>query len=551
MPKPVLSTIDDRTVDQLVGRFVEPGLPGVVVGISQANRPIYRKGFGLATMELPFGLTPSVRMRLGSISKQFTALGFLLLCERGQASLDDRLVKYFPEFHPVMHGITMRHLLGHTSGMPDACDIRFRLAGFEGGPNTCREILSLYRDIGKLESEPGTRWRYNNGGYMVISEVIERLAGQSLGDFLSDNVFIPIGMWDTVVRTWDTDFLPNSATPHATSGKGKFEKRYFGVDPAGAGSIMSTGDDMLRWLAHMDRPVVGSEETWNLIKTPQRLTNGFATGYGFGLFRGEYRGVEILGHQGGWIGGNSHMVKVPEVKLDIIVIANRSDVSSPLIVNGILDACISNLNPDSDALCAGQASSMWRTDQDTSLTSQPGAEGRTIRCNLQSPSTKRVMQLFGRGGHQIVSIDGYDIPFRRSSERKLVPIAVWGHNGQLVSFLGDPAAPASLSFTEFGDVDEFKPIPAAGDGKSSRITGRYVSDPARIVGDVAMREGALNLRVESRFGTMSYALDSIGPELWRVHSEISGFLDAVLRSAGDSFSINSWTGVSLEFRREP
>lgn len=553
MPKPALSTIDDRAIDELVSRFVEPGLPGVVVGISQSKRPIYRKGFGLATMELPVGLTPSVRMRVGSISKQFTALGFLLLCERGQASLDDRLGEHFPEFHPGTRGITMRHLLGHTSGLPDACDIRFRLAGFEGGPTTCGEILSLYREMGELESEPGTRWRYNNGGYMIISEVIERVAGKRLEDFLNDNVFVPIGMWDTVVRRWDTDFLPNSATPHTTTGKGKFEKRYFGVDPAGAGSIMSTGDDMLRWLAHMDHPFVGGEETWSLIRTPQNLTNGMSTGYGFGLSFGKYRGVEILGHQGGWIGGNSHMVKVPEVQLDIVVIANRSDVSSPVIVNGILEACISNLEPDSDALCAGQASSMWRMDQDASLTPQLSAGEHIIRCNLQSPTTKRVVQLFGRGGHQIVSVDGYDIPFRRSSERELVPIAVWSHNEQSISLFGDSAAPASLLFRDFGEVDEFKPIPAATYGNPGRITGRYVSHPARITGEIGVRDDVPQLNVESRFGTMSYTLEPIGPELWRVNSGISGFLDAILRFAdgGDSFSINSGTGVTLAFRREP
>jgi len=388
---------------------------------------------------------------------------------------------------------------------------------------------------------------------MIVSQVIERVTGRGLEDFLRENVFLPIGMWDTVVRRWDTDFLPNSATPHTTTGNGRFEKRYFGVDPAGAGSIMSTADDMLRWLAHMDRPVVGCPETWSLIKTPQILANGVSTGYGFGLSRGRYRGVEILGHQGGWIGGNSHMVKVPEANLDIIVIANRSDVSSPVIVNAILDACISDLTAEPDALCAGQASSMWRTDQDTSLKSQTGTAGLTVRCNLQSPRTKRVVQLFGRNGHQIVSIDGYDIPFRRSSEREFVPIAVWNHNEQSVSLLGDPVAPESLLFRDLGEVDEFKPIPAAQDGDVGRIVGRYTSHPAGIVSEISAKDAGPHLDVQSRFGTMSYSLEPIGSGLWRVNSEISGFLDAILRfgNGDDSFSINSGTGVALAFRRKP
>jgi len=493
-----------------------------------------------------------MHMRLGSITKQFTAFGFLLLCETGKASLDDRLEKYFPEFHRVTHGITMRQILGHTSGLPDACNIRFRLAGFEGEPNSAAEIIAQYRSLSRLQNEPGTKWRYNNGGYMIASEVIARVAGTGFKEFLAENVFSPIGMWDTLVRPWDTDFLPNSAMPHTMTPQGRFEKRYFGVDPAGAGSVMSTADDMLRWLEHMDRPIVGSRQTWSLMKTPQLLSNGVSTGYGFGLSSGTYRGMKTLGHLGGWIGGNSYAVKLPEVELDLVVISNRNDVSCGVVANRILDACISNLAAVPGAVPGGEVVAMFRSKPDEDVRSNAGVSARWLTGDFYSPKTGRVVQLFGGGDHQVVSIDGYDAPFRRATERELLPSAVWSPSKQSVSLLGDPEHPASIQLTDFGETDELSEIPTGRAEDPQRTVGRYqaVSLSARV--EVTVRDGVAHLRTESQFGSMTYRLKCLGHGFWRMNSGLSTFLDAILRFGADytQFELNAGTDVTLEFRRE-
>ena len=108
--------IDGLKLDAIFAQLDQCERPGAAVGIAVGGKPVYRKGFGLANMELPLALCPSMRMRIGSTSKHFTALAYLLLCEEGQAHEDDPVLKYLPELHAVTHAITMRQLMGHLSG---------------------------------------------------------------------------------------------------------------------------------------------------------------------------------------------------------------------------------------------------------------------------------------------------------------------------------------------------------------------------------------------------------------------------------------------------
>src|SRR6185503_9399615 len=114
------------------------------------------------------------------------------------------------------------------------------------------------RDIDDVSAAPGTTWSYNNGGYLKLSVAIERITGESLENVLRKRIFEPAGMHDTLLRRWDTDFVPNSATLHTAGADGTYGRNYMGLAIAGEGGIASTVDDMLKWLAHMDHPVVGT-----------------------------------------------------------------------------------------------------------------------------------------------------------------------------------------------------------------------------------------------------------------------------------------------------
>src|SRR6185312_1659692 len=251
MRKP-MTQFDARKVDAIFSELDQCSLPGAAVGIAIGGRPVYRKGFGLASMDLPIVLSPSTGMRIGSTTKHFTCLAYLLLCEEGRAGIDDPIGRHLPELRPVTAAVTMRQLMGHVSGVRDAHAIGwlFNQAQRQAGR---AELLALYRKLDDLNFPPGSSWMYNNGGYLLLTLAIERIARQSFDEVLRERIFHPIGMYETAVRRTDTDALPNSAALHAVSadalkGAREFEKSYRGTSSAGGGGIVSTVDDMLRWL---------------------------------------------------------------------------------------------------------------------------------------------------------------------------------------------------------------------------------------------------------------------------------------------------------------
>jgi D-aminopeptidase len=288
-----VATLDAGTVDAIFAAVDQCALPGAAVAIAIDGIPVYRKGFGLANMELPVALGPSMRMRIGSTTKHFVSLAYLLLCEAGLAELDDEIGKYLPELHEANRHVTMRQLMSHTSGLRDIFAITMNFHG-TGRPVTDREMLAYYETIDDFDFEPGTHWSYNNGGYLLVTAAIERLTGEPLEEMLRTRIFEPVGMHDTLLRRWDSDFVPNSATLHMVGGKTGYSRDYMGMEMSGAGGLVATMDDMLRWLKHMDAPVVGSAKTWETIKTPHRLARGTSTGYGLGLITGDYRGIGTL-----------------------------------------------------------------------------------------------------------------------------------------------------------------------------------------------------------------------------------------------------------------
>ena len=333
-------SVDAARIDALFAAYDSCHAPGVAVGIAIRGRPVYRRAFGLANIELGQTLSPGIRMRIGSTTKHFAALAYMLLVEEGLASLDDPVRRHIPEMSPaVADGVTMRQLMSHTSGLRCSLDLSMQLNGlghFMSHPDT----LDLFAAQDTVNFAPGTSWSYNNGGYTALSVAIERLTGQRLEDVLRERIFQPVGMTDTLLRRVDSDFVPNSATLHMLGGDGSFTRDYLGMEVSGEGGMVSTVDDMLRWMAHMDHPVVGTPGTWAAMKTPYVLENGYSTRYALGLSVGGYRGQTTIEHGGTVMGGGCQMIKAVEAGLDIIVIANRAGVDAMSLADRIIDACV-------------------------------------------------------------------------------------------------------------------------------------------------------------------------------------------------------------------
>ncbi|MGI9170419.1 MAG: serine hydrolase domain-containing protein, partial [Caulobacteraceae bacterium] len=377
-----LDRFDEQEIDEIFAPLNQCRKPGGAVGIAIGGTPVYRKGFGLAHIELPVLLSPTIRMRIGSTTKHFAAFAYMLLCEAGKAGIDDAIENHIPEIHAAAHGVTMRRLMGHTGGLRDSVAISMLTNG-PAAPLTDAQMRAYYATIDDVDFAPGTAWSYNNGGYLLLTAVIERLAGRTLDEVLRTCIFQPLGMNDTLLRRWEREFVPNSATLHMIDAKGNFTRDYMGMEITGMGGIVSTMDDMLIWLKHMDAPTIGSAETWRLMREPHRLANGSSTQYGLGLTAAPYRGVETVHHGGGVLGGNSQMIKVPSAGLDITVAVNRADVRAVDFANRIIDLLVDGLEPEPEKADAEKATGVYI-----------------------SPTSGRVVELAEKEGIQLFSFDG-------------------------------------------------------------------------------------------------------------------------------------------------
>jgi D-aminopeptidase len=486
---------DEKRIDAMFAEIDQCQLPGAAVGIAVGGKPVYRKGFGLANMELPVVLSPSIRMRIHSTSKHFTCLAYMLLCEEGKAAIDDPIGKVLPELHPVTRRVSMRQLMGNVSGIRDVCDIRWQFSGTESQIPSA-ELLSLYRDINDVNFEPETRWAYNNGGFQLLSAAVEHITGQLLEEVLRTRIFEPVGMYDTLLRRSDREFLPNSAAMHMQAAAGGYDKSYLPGELAGEGGIVSTVDDMLRWLTHMDQPVIGSAATWATMKTPMRIANGTSTGYGLGLMSDLYRGAATLSHAGNGLGGNSQMIKVPAAGLDVAIMVNRQDVDSRKLANQILDACMPGLEPVKESP---------RSDN-------------FIAGTFRSPKSGHVIQLFGKEGMQMVAFNGGEMPFTLGEDGLLRPPADLSFIKQSVGFVGSRFKPSAIRFDDFGNLDELIPVEPTPNADVAMIAGSYRSKSTGTHITLSATAEGPRLITVGRFGSARYSLECLGEGLWRAKS---------------------------------
>lgn len=515
---------DAKALDAIFAPYNQGQLPGVAVAIAIDGRPVYRRGFGLANMELPVLLTPATRMRIGSTSKHFAALAFMLLCEDGLASLEAHVGEYVPRLHPVSRTATMRALMNHTSGLRDVFQVSMLLHGV-GRTITDAQLLEYYQRIDDLEFPAGQSWSYNNGGYLLLTAVIERITGRPLEEVLEHRIFAPLGMYDTRLRRRDSDFLPNSAALHTLDARHGYTKAPMGIELTGAGGIVSSMDDMLRWLHHMDRPLVGSPATWRALRSPGRLADGTATSYGFGLVADRYRGLATVSHAGGVFGGNSQMIKVPSAGLDISIAANRADANAVDLAFQVIDACVPGLEAAVDGTVDPSVCGIYR-----------------------SRTSGRVVELMALGGRAFLRVDGGMLMSLTDAGPGLWQLS------PMFSFLGQRVGSDGkrLLLREFGAEDALERLAAADGAKIRPYSGRYRCDALAVSAQVLEEGGDAQMITEGRFGAARYALRPLSAEVWQAQaldplSPLGGVLTFADQATGFTLSADRMRNV--RFRR--
>lgn len=310
--------------------------PGAVVGIALQGNPVYRRGFGLASVQHGVANRPDTRIRIASISKHFTCLAILLLAEDGLLDIDAPAARYLPGLPEPFGQPSLRDFMQHTSGYRCTLELGTIANGFAQQPADWQLRALLRQSIAHFA--PGEGQLYCNGTYHALSDIIERLTGAPYEHFLKQRIFEPLGMHDTDAIADDALMVPRMASPHVSNGSGGWRRPPVDSEIRGDGGIVSTIDDLLRWLAHLNGDKrVGNAATWRAMLAPATLRNGTVSTYGLGLKRHRYRGVEVIHHSGGLFGLNGQLLTVPAHGLDVVIVANGAPVSATALARQVVD----------------------------------------------------------------------------------------------------------------------------------------------------------------------------------------------------------------------
>ncbi|MGI9471770.1 MAG: serine hydrolase [Rubripirellula sp.] len=295
-------------------------MPGLCVLVARDGKTIFEGALGLADAESGRKLDVNSKFRIGSVTKQFTAAAILKLVEEGKISVDDTLDKFLPKF-PRAADVTIHQLLTHTSGIPSYTDDP---TFYETVTEPTSEEALIERFAGKdFDFEPGSEFRYSNSGYFLLGRVVREVTGNSLGDFLQETFFKPLGMNDTGMHRVDLK-LENEALGHAVQGDSSKRALDWAMSRAGgAGALYSTVGDLMKWNEALFTGKVLKEETLEKAFTAVKAS-GVGMKYGYGWMIGQQRGLPIISHAGGLNGFQSNLVRFPDQNVTIVALHNAS-----------------------------------------------------------------------------------------------------------------------------------------------------------------------------------------------------------------------------------
>jgi len=326
------SAPQNDAVDAIVrARMEARKIPGVAVAVVRAGEPIKAQGYGLADVEHDVPVTDRTIFQSGSLGKQFTAAAVMLLVEDGSLALSDPLAKFFPDGPAAWRAITVRHLLTHTSGIPEYTDGRIDYRRDYTEDELVRFAYGL-----KLDFPPGAWWSYSNTGYVLLGAIIRKASGQFYGDLLRDRIFRPAGM-ETARVISEADIVPHRAAGYLVA-NGRLQNQEWvapSLNTTADGALYLSLRDYLAWDRVLRARTILKPESWEQIFRPARLNSGRLHPYGLGWTVDRAAGQEVRRHGGSWQGFTAHIAQYLGDDLSIIVLANLAAAQPERIVNEI------------------------------------------------------------------------------------------------------------------------------------------------------------------------------------------------------------------------
>lgn len=301
--------------------------PGGTVILVRNDEVLFHGAAGLANVELGVAMRPDHVLRIGSITKQFTAAAIMLLHDRGQLNVADEISRYLPEFPSHGRGITISHLLAHTSGIYSYTDSpgywRSDLLRTDVSPD---EILQFFAHK-PIQFPPGNEFSYSNSGYALLGLIIERVSGIDYEEFLRREIVEPLGLNGTYYG--GLHIVPMRASGYHVDRDGKLQNAFpLSMTHAyAAGGLLSTVEDLARWNAALMSGRLLGDESVQAMTTVVRLNDGTENEYGYGFYVRERDGLLTISHPGGIHGFSASAVWLPQKRIYAAVLTNLEDSS--------------------------------------------------------------------------------------------------------------------------------------------------------------------------------------------------------------------------------
>ena len=316
-----------RKIDSLFNRYTTT-TPGCAVAIIKNDKLVFKKGYGMSTLEYNVPISPSSIFHIASESKQYVAFCMLLLEQQGKLSIDDDIRKYLDYVPDFGKKITIRQLIHHTSGLRDQWQLLANAGWQLDDVITQEHVIKLVSKQKALNFEPGEEQLYCNTGYTLMAEIVKKASGLSLREYSDKYIFKPLEMNNTHFHDNYREVVPNRTYSYSPGGSNGYSHSVLSYSIVGATSLFTTVEDEAKWLMNYEHGKVGGKDLLQKMYSQGILNNGKKLTYAFAINIGDYKSWKEIGHGGGDAGFRTYATRFPEQQLGIIVFSNLSSFNS-------------------------------------------------------------------------------------------------------------------------------------------------------------------------------------------------------------------------------
>jgi CubicO group peptidase (beta-lactamase class C family) len=329
-------------VDHLIRQYYQEDAPGVTVAIVKDGATVYKQAVGLANLSYRIPISDATVFQLASVSKHFTAYLALLLEQEGKLRMEEDVRTYLPELEKLPHRITLTQLANHTHGLPNVSELA-NIKGFGLSDRMWhRDVVDMALRIETFNFQPGERYEYNNTGFVLLAEVIERQSGMPFQEALDQYIFAPLEMKNTLAVASPDQIVPHKIASYAMR-NGRYVRFEDNIMSNGSSGVHTTIDDLARWTKYFQATVNDENSLFARMLQASVLNSGTTIPYGLGLETKNYKGVTAVFHGGGSAGHRAYTLHIPAHNLSVLVLGNGNDYWPLALAYEIVDLYLGDL----------------------------------------------------------------------------------------------------------------------------------------------------------------------------------------------------------------